>query len=145
MSAGWSSVKFHRLACLAITGVMKTTPTAALEVLQGLPPLHVMIEAETLSGIYRLMCTQQWRHKSTNFGHTKKSRDMEHEPILQMGSDKMLLKYAYHKPFMVKFSNKYELQDGFNPENKRGLIWYTDRSKNNKGCAGCTDGAGEGG
>jgi hypothetical protein len=36
--------KIQRLACLAITGVMKTTPTAAMEVLLGLPPLHVMIE-----------------------------------------------------------------------------------------------------
>jgi len=35
------------LTCWAITGVMKMTPTAAMEVLLGLPPLHVMIEAGT--------------------------------------------------------------------------------------------------
>jgi hypothetical protein len=56
---------------------MKTTPTAAMEVLLVLPPLHVMIEAEAQAGIYRL-CNQQWQPKSTNFGHTKKSQDMEH-------------------------------------------------------------------
>jgi hypothetical protein len=65
--------KLQRLACLAITGAMKMTPTAAMEVFLGLPPLHVMTEAEVQAGIYRLMCTQQWRSKSTNFGHTKKS------------------------------------------------------------------------
>jgi hypothetical protein len=76
---------------------MNTTPTAAMEVLLGLPAFHVMIEAEAQAGIYRLMCTQQWRPKSTNFGHTKKSQDMDHKPILHMGSDRMLLSYAYHK------------------------------------------------
>jgi len=42
-----------------------------------------MIEAEAQAEIYRIMCTQQWRPKSTNFGQTKKPQDMEHEPILQ--------------------------------------------------------------
>jgi hypothetical protein len=57
---------------------MKMTPTAAMEVLLGLPPLHMMTEAHAKVGIYRVMCTQGWRPKSTNFGHIKKSQDMEH-------------------------------------------------------------------
>jgi hypothetical protein len=112
---------------------MKTIPTAAMEVLLGLPSLHVMIEVEDQAGIYRLMCNQQWKPKSTNFGHTKKSWDMEHEPILQMGSERMILRYAYHKPFIVKFPDKCEWQNRFNPYNKEGLVWYTDGSKTNKG------------
>jgi hypothetical protein len=48
--------KLQRLACLAITGATKTTPTAAMEVLL---PLHVVIEAEAQAGVYRLMCSQQ--------------------------------------------------------------------------------------
>jgi hypothetical protein len=42
-----------------------------MEALLELPPLHVMIEVEALAGIYRLMCSRQWRPKSTNFGHAK--------------------------------------------------------------------------
>jgi hypothetical protein len=38
---------------------------------------------------------------------------MEHEPILQMGSDRMLLRYMYHKPFTVKFLVQCEWEDGF--------------------------------
>jgi len=68
--------KLQRLPCLDKTGVMEITPAAAMEVLLELLPLHVMTEAEAQVGIYRLMCTQQWRPKSTNFGHTKKSWDM---------------------------------------------------------------------
>jgi len=77
--------QLQRVACLAITGAMKMTPTAVIEVLLGVPLLHVMIEVEAQVGICRLMCTQQWSHKSTNFGHTRRSRDMEHKPLLQWG------------------------------------------------------------
>jgi hypothetical protein len=45
--------KLQRSACLAITGAMLTIPTAATEVLLGLP-LHLMTEAEVQAGIYKL-------------------------------------------------------------------------------------------
>jgi len=51
--------KLQKLPCLAITGMMKMTPAAAMEVLLELPPLHVIIEVEAQANIYRLMCTQQ--------------------------------------------------------------------------------------
>jgi hypothetical protein len=88
--------KTQRLGCLAITEVMKMAPTAAMDILLGLPPLHVMIEVEAQAGIYKLMCNQQWKPKS-NFGHTKKSQEMEHKPSLQTGSDGMIPRYVYHK------------------------------------------------
>ena len=80
--------------------------------------------------IHILMCTQHWRHKSTNFGHTKQAQDMEQESIQQIGSDRMFPRYVYHKPFMVRFPDKCEWQNGFN---KVGLIWYTEESRINKG------------
>jgi len=70
----------QRLACLAITGAMKTTPTAAIQVILGLPPLHVMTEAEALTGIYRLMCNKQWTPKLTNFGHAIKISERRAHP-----------------------------------------------------------------
>jgi hypothetical protein len=109
--------KLQRLVCLAITEAMKTTPTAAIEVLLGLPLLHVIIQVETHAGTYRFMCKQQWTAKSINYGHTKKSWDMEHEPILIMGADKMIPRYAYHKPFKVQLRNKHEWRTRFNPDN----------------------------
>jgi hypothetical protein len=38
--------KIQRMACLAITGAMKLTPTAAMEVLLNLTPLDLLIMAE---------------------------------------------------------------------------------------------------
>jgi hypothetical protein len=69
--------KLQRVACLGITGAIKTTPTAAMEVLLGLPPLYLQVEAEAMIGSYRLSCNQQWKPKSEGFGHAHMAWDME--------------------------------------------------------------------
>jgi hypothetical protein len=53
--------------------------------------------------MYAFVSSQQWKRKSTNFGHDKTSWDMEAEPILQIGIDRMTPRYEHHKPFTVKF------------------------------------------
>jgi hypothetical protein len=53
--------KLQRVACLGITGAIKTVPTAAMEVLLGLPPLHLQVEADAMIGGYRLRCNEQWK------------------------------------------------------------------------------------
>ena len=58
---------------------------------------------------------------------------MKHVPILSMGSDMMLPRKAYQKPFTVKFPDKCEWHNRFNPNDNGGLVWYTERSKTNKG------------
>jgi hypothetical protein len=42
------------MACLAVTGAMKSTPTAAMEVLLNLNPLDLLIMAEAMMALYRL-------------------------------------------------------------------------------------------
>jgi hypothetical protein len=49
-----------------------------------------------------------------------------------MGSDRKQLRYAYHKPFKVKFPDKCKWQNRYNPDNT-GLAWCKDGSKTNKG------------
>ena len=71
----WSRVRFtvnrmelnklQRLACLAITGVTRTTPTGAVVVLLGFLPQHVVPVVEAQAGIYRPKCNHQWKLKST--------------------------------------------------------------------------------
>jgi hypothetical protein len=89
------------VACLGITGAIKTTPTAAIEILLGLPPLHMQLEAEAMIGSYRLSCSEQWKPKSEGFGHARMARNVENEPILQMGSDKMIPRHVYDKPSTI--------------------------------------------
>jgi hypothetical protein len=44
---------------------MRMTPTAGMEVVLGLPPMHAITELETQAVIYRLMCNRKCNLKST--------------------------------------------------------------------------------
>jgi hypothetical protein len=50
-----------------------------------------------------------------------------------MGTDKIIPRYVYGKPFIVSFPDRTKWKDGFQPDKKGGLIWHTDGSKINKG------------
>jgi hypothetical protein len=58
---------------------------------------------------------------------------MEHESILQIGTDVTIPRSAYNKRVMVKFLNKCEWQNRFNPDNKVDLVLYMDGSEINTG------------
>ncbi|KAG5685145.1 hypothetical protein PVAND_014338 [Polypedilum vanderplanki] len=61
----------QRLALLAITGAMSTTPTAALEMIIGLVPLNIRIEAVARAELYRLHCWQQFNSSRELTGHAR--------------------------------------------------------------------------
>ena len=46
--------KVQRLACLSITGALRTTPTASLEVILDLCPLHIFLKMEACRSLCRL-------------------------------------------------------------------------------------------
>jgi hypothetical protein len=124
---------------VGITGAMRTAPTAAVEVLLGLPPLHLQMDVEARIGNYRLRCNEQLKPKFDGFGHAYLTWDMESEPALQMGSDKITLRHVYEKPFTIRFPDRSEWNEGFQPDKNGGLIWYTDDSKTRKALGlGCT-------
>jgi hypothetical protein len=94
----WPTVKLKRskaelsnlqkLACLGIAKAMTIILTAAIEVLLGLPPLHLLLGAEAKSEVYRLNCNHQWKPKSEGFRHTYMTQKMKKEPIIRMGNVK---------------------------------------------------------
>jgi hypothetical protein len=122
--------KLRRMICLGITGEMKTVPAAATEVIIGLLPLHLHLEAEARAGIYRLYYSNQWKPKSEGSGHAYMTQGMKKEPTRQTGTDRMIPRHVCDKPFTVRFPDRSEWEDGFQPNRKR---WYTDGSKTNMG------------
>jgi hypothetical protein len=50
-----------------------------------------------------------------------------------MGTDRMIQRHVYDKPFTVRFPDRSEWKDGLQPNRMGGLIWYRDGSKTNKG------------
>jgi ribonuclease HI len=61
------------------------------------------------------------------------SQGMKEEPIVQMGADEIIPRHVYDGPFTVRFPDRNEWKDGFQPNRKGGLVWDTDDSKTNKG------------
>ena len=53
--------KVQRTACMMITGAMKSTPTAGLECILNLSPIHLHIKTEALASYVRLQHTASWR------------------------------------------------------------------------------------
>jgi hypothetical protein len=53
-SAKKSLDRIQRLACLEITGAMRTTPTHAMGALIGLPPPELVVQREARSAAHRL-------------------------------------------------------------------------------------------
>jgi hypothetical protein len=53
------------------------------------------VEVEAKIGNYRVCCNEQWKPISEGFGYAYMTQDMEKEPILQMGSDKSILRHVY--------------------------------------------------
>jgi hypothetical protein len=52
---------------------------------------------------------------------------------MQVGSDKMIAKYVYDKPFTIILPDRSEWKEGCQPDRNGGIILYTDGSKANKG------------
>jgi ribonuclease HI len=61
------------------------------------------------------------------------TQDMKKEPIFQMGFDKMIPRNVYKKPFTIRIPDRSAWKEGFEPDRKGGIIWYTDGSKTSNG------------
>ncbi|CAH2108833.1 unnamed protein product [Euphydryas editha] len=114
---------FQRLACLAITGAMRTTPTAALEVMLNLPALHLFIRQEAASTAVRLKTLHLWKGDLSPQAEVL-NEVMEKEPMLLAVSDKL--------PKQFVFDKKYKIQLHEDPNealNTKDVRIFTDGSK----------------
>ena len=116
------------MACLAIMGTMKSTPTAAMEMLLNLTPLDLLIMAEVRMALYRLHILKQPADPKTATGLLFIWKHVS-DPILDKRSDHTIPVYNYPKIFSVIIDRDYwRNKDPTFPED--ALIWYTDGSRN---------------
>lgn len=120
--------RFQRLACMAITGCMRTTPTAALEAMLGLPPLHLFVKQEAASSAVRLKSLKLW--KATTTPHAKILEEAESDlTMLKAVSDKINKQYVFDKKYRIQL-HEGNLCEGLNLEDLR---IFTDGSKTDTG------------
>ena len=119
----------QRLACLCMTGAMRSTPQAAMETLLDLPPLDLIIKGEARLGAYRLKCSNNWKPGN---GHSRIDQIVtDPEGILLMGSDYMVPIFSFEESFQVDLTGHDKLRD--DPCHPGCLMWYTDGSKSDHG------------
>jgi ribonuclease HI len=122
--------RLQRLACLNITGAMSTTPTAALEVLLNLAPLHIKIEEEAKMAALRLKGgTSPVSQKLKR--HPAIAAATEHVNYQNMPTDSQMVMHCFNKPYKIVFPSK-ENWEAEKPREK-DLVWYTDGSKTTSG------------
>jgi ribonuclease HI len=123
--------RLQRMACLAITGAMKSTPTAAMEVLLNLTPLDLLIMVEARMALYWLHILKQPTVPKPISGLLTILKNVS-GLLLDMRSDHTIPVYRHSKIFTVIIDRCYwRNKDPVFPED--ALIWFTDGSRADSG------------
>jgi len=127
--------KVQRLACLGITGAFQTTPTSAMEVLVGLPPLDLVIQGEARAAAHHLWSLGCWSYLHPQQGHSRiLTRLQGSDPIFNMRVDFMRPVYNLEPKYRVTMLTREEWTRGpGTPPAVKGLVWFTDRSRTAEG------------
>jgi len=95
--------RVQRLACLGITGAMRTTATNTVEVPICLPPLDLVVQSEARSAAHRLWSLGCWSYLHPNRGHSSIfTRLQQPDPIFNMGVDVMRPAYNFEPQYRVQ-------------------------------------------
>jgi hypothetical protein len=123
-------IQIQRLACLGITGAMRTTPTRAMEALIGLPPLELVVQREARSAAHRLWSLGCWSHLHPNRGHSSILIWIQQaNPIFKIGVDAVKPVYNLDRTYRVTMLTRREwTKRAGAPPSVKGLVWYTDWS-----------------
>jgi hypothetical protein len=123
--------RIQKLACLPVTGAMKTTPTVAMELLLHLTALDLLIMAEARIAFYRLHIIKQPDVPDTSAGLLSIWKNVR-ERILDMRSDRTIPIFNFSKCIDVVIDAEYwRNKDPSYPEEV--LVWYTDGSRTDSG------------
>jgi hypothetical protein len=126
--------RIQRMACLAITGAMRTTPTTAMEVLLNLTLLDLLITAKAKMVLYRLHILKQASVPKTVLGLLTIWKNVG-DPFPDIQSD-YIIPVCHTKNLMVIIDQEYwKNKDPVFPDD--ALIWFTDGSRANSGTGAC--------
>ena len=120
--------KLQRFACVAITGSMRTTPTAALQAMLGLPPLHLVVRKEATLALFRLEISGTL-NKDSRIKHIRIKEDaIRQQPMMASPNDRIPKTHCFLKHYYIELTA--EPCDYSGPKELRV---YTDGSKTDLG------------
>ena len=120
-----------------ITGAMKSTPTAGMERLLNITPIHLHIKKEAIACYARLKQTKTWRPKEGeplwNRGHTHLITKLVKEiPELNKPNDKLTTTHRTSKNFITTIEDRSNIEK-FRPKpyEENIINCFTDGSRSN--------------
>ena len=122
--------RIQRIACLLITGAMRTTPTAALEAMLGLTPIHLYIQRVAANNALKYACLNA---TGATRGHMAIIRKIRNWEYLIRCTDLQKKEKNFDKNFEVTILPRENWSlEALNIERK-SINWYTDGSKTGEG------------
>ena len=125
----------QRMCLLGMSGSFTTTPTAALEALFYIKPLHIYLKQEALFCAFRLKATGLWMTNQVDRypNHTYVwSYLVQLNQFLLAPSDLMLAYCFPYKEFYTRFPSRQEWLSGYiERELSNHIVCYTDGSLSN--------------
>jgi len=120
MVASGQSRNLQRLACLSVTGAMRTTPTTAMElIIIGIVPFP--IKSEAMAACYRLRRHFEWCRTNCGYSVIRYSISLS-----QLRSDKILPQFFFDKKYEVYIPTRNHWQDN-NVVLDDDIICFIDR------------------
>jgi ribonuclease HI len=124
----------QRLAELAITGCMKTTPSMALDAFLAIPPLHLRIESVARLTAIRMASLNLWNDFNLGSGHLSLNTFLKGNSSLWKNSDRILPQFCFERNFEVCIqSREFWNEQLAAPSPPDTEVWYTDGSKSDEG------------
>ncbi|XP_055842566.1 uncharacterized protein LOC129909517 [Episyrphus balteatus] len=110
---------------------IRTAPTAALEVITDLPPLHLLLKKEAMVNGYRLIAED---NSNCKIIHSDILTELNREELLKISLvDNCLPRYTFTQNYKVTFPSRHEWEQNRPIFNSESHVWYTDGSKTNEG------------
>ncbi|XP_063361824.1 uncharacterized protein LOC134650821 [Cydia amplana] len=99
--------KVQRLACLMMTGAMRTTPTHAMEVMLGLKPLWIEVEKRATEQWYRMKACKEWRGSCVDKRHARIQREaLSKLEMLMANNDLIKRQEIFDKKYRIHIGDR---------------------------------------
>ena len=123
--------KVQRLACVCITGAMKTCPTAAMEIIVDFPPLHVAVITAARLALVRIV--NRWNKRSEHTERRDNKTLSECSYLLNLPTDITPLKFCFERDFNTTINSRADFGETTANLPDHTIKWYTDGSKSKTG------------
>lgn len=120
--------KLQRTVCLAITGALRTTPTAAMNTMLNLQPLSVAVQESALSTYARMKTSGNWLPVGTK-DHNKIETILGPDSFTLMRTDSIDKELYFKKNYEVLIPERSTWQKSTEKLRRQTKTYYTDGSK----------------